>query len=176
MKVRLGKQCKKMMGSEGYTLICVDKIAREIVRHLFDFTVSNISKEYLNLRKETTADNKDMEAYVAKAQEIADKEEYATDFVGLFALTTKSGKPVQKISDDKFMSIGLEHLKCGIPKQLLDTIGPANGWIEPPILEIRFQPAKCEDDYSLAAALNQMVHGGSDGSTHSGDADVATKE
>merc|ERR1719198_2190465 len=60
------KQCKKMMGSEGYTLICVDKIAREIVRHLFDLTVSNISKEFHKLRKEAS---KDMEAYVAKAQE-----------------------------------------------------------------------------------------------------------
>jgi len=158
------KQCKKMMGSEGYTLICVDKIAREIVRHLFDLTVSNISKEFHELRKEAS---KDMEAYVAKAQEIADKEEYATDFVGLFALTYKSGKPVRKISEDKFVSIGHEFLKCCIPKQLPDTIGPQNGWIEPPTLEIRFQPAKCEDDYSLAAALKQMIHGGEDDGSQS---------
>ena len=159
------KQCKKMMGSEGYTLICVDKIAREIVRHLFDLTVSNISKEFHKLRKEAP---KDIEAYVAKAQEIADKEEYAADFVGLFAMTTKSGKPVRnKISEDKFVSLGHELLKCCIPKQLPDKIGPANGWIEPPTLEIRFQPAKCEDDYSLAAALKQMIHGGEEDGSQS---------
>ena len=74
---------------------------------------------------------------------------------------------MRKISENKFVSIGHEFLKCCIPKQLPDTIGPQNGWIEPPTLEIRFQPAKCEDDYSLAAALKQMIHGGEDDGSQS---------
>ena len=176
------KQCQKMMGREGYTLICMDKIAREIVRHLFDLTVSNISKEYQKLNTEKS----DIEKYVSQAEEISKKEEIAgPDFVGLFALTSKSGVPVPEAAandEDKFTSIGLEQLRCGIPKPLSDTIGPANGWMEPPHVEIRFQPNKSEDDYSLAAALNQMIQsnggggGGGSGSSSSSNGGAGEEE